>query len=149
MPACSGMQLKEFCPFPCCRIRSGTQSLRNCYSNSSDFKRLVRQNLANSVSFTYTTSGGLSTIAMSLWSRLNENSLEKSLSDGLSENCESREERRVPCKSSITEARQRVGRRVMSRLFHQVVRPRHATDSLSFGQTASDGGRWNSIRRAR
>lgn len=30
---------------------------------------------------------------------------------------------RVPCKSSITEARQRVGCQVMSRLFHQVVRP--------------------------
>ena len=30
---------------------------------------------------------------------------------------------RVPCKSAITEARQRVGPRVMSQLFHQVVRP--------------------------
>ncbi len=30
---------------------------------------------------------------------------------------------KVPCKSSITEARQRVGPQVMSRLFHQVVRP--------------------------
>lgn len=30
---------------------------------------------------------------------------------------------KVPCKSSITEARQRVGPRVMSQLFHQVVRP--------------------------
>jgi hypothetical protein len=30
---------------------------------------------------------------------------------------------RVPCKSSITEARQRVGPQVMSRLFYQVVRP--------------------------
>jgi hypothetical protein len=30
---------------------------------------------------------------------------------------------KVPCKSSITEARGRVGPQVMSRLFHQVVRP--------------------------
>jgi len=30
---------------------------------------------------------------------------------------------KVPCKSSITEARMRVGPQVMSRLFHQVVRP--------------------------
>ena len=30
---------------------------------------------------------------------------------------------KVPCKSSITEARQRVGPQAMSRLFHQVVRP--------------------------
>lgn len=30
---------------------------------------------------------------------------------------------RVPCKSAITEARQRVGPRVMSQLFHQSVRP--------------------------
>jgi hypothetical protein len=30
---------------------------------------------------------------------------------------------RVPCKSSITEARQRVGCGAITRLFHQVVRP--------------------------
>src|SRR4028118_680345 len=30
---------------------------------------------------------------------------------------------KVPCKASITEARQRVGPQVMNRLFHQVVRP--------------------------
>jgi len=30
---------------------------------------------------------------------------------------------RVPCKSSITEARQRIGPQVMSKLFHQVARP--------------------------
>lgn len=35
----------------------------------------------------------------------------------------------VPCKSSITEARQRIGCGVMSRLFHQVVRPQATVET--------------------
>ena len=63
-------------------------------------------------------------IAMSLWSKASMRTVLKNLVDGLSE-IWVRVGRywRVPCKSSITEARQRVGCRVMSRLFHQVVRP--------------------------
>lgn len=63
-------------------------------------------------------------IAMSLWSSGSMRTVLKNLVDGLSE-AWVRVGRywRIPCKSSITEARQRVGPQVMSRLFHQVVRP--------------------------
>lgn len=37
---------------------------------------------------------------------------------------------RVPCKSGITQARQRLGARVMSQLFHQLVRPMATTETL-------------------
>lgn len=37
---------------------------------------------------------------------------------------------RVPCKSDITQARQRLGARVMSDLFHQLVRPMATTETL-------------------
>ena len=37
---------------------------------------------------------------------------------------------RVPCKSAITQARQRLGSQVMSQLFHQVVRPMATTKTV-------------------
>lgn len=63
-------------------------------------------------------------IAMSLWAKDSMRSVLKNLVDGLSTNwVRVGQYWRVPCKSSITEARQRVGPRVMSQLFHQAVRP--------------------------
>src|SRR4028118_159708 len=63
-------------------------------------------------------------IAMSLWSKDSMRTVLKNLVDGLSEaGVKVGQYWRVPCKSSITEARQRVGSQVMARLFHQVVRP--------------------------
>jgi hypothetical protein len=63
-------------------------------------------------------------IAMSLWSNASMRTVLKNLVDGLSEAwVRVGKYWRVPCKSSITEARQRVGPQVISRLFHQVVRP--------------------------
>ncbi len=63
-------------------------------------------------------------IAMSLWSKASMRTVLKNLVDGLSEAwVRVGQYWRVPCKSSITEARQRVGCQVMSRLFYQVVRP--------------------------
>ncbi len=61
---------------------------------------------------------------MSLWSRVSMRTVLKNLVDGLSEAwVRVGQYWRVPCKSSITEARQRMGSQVMSRLFHIVVRP--------------------------
>jgi len=37
---------------------------------------------------------------------------------------------RVPCKSAITQARQRLGPRVLSQLFHQIVRPMATTETI-------------------
>ena len=63
-------------------------------------------------------------VAMSLWSSASMRTVLKNLVDGLSEAwVRVGKYWRVPCKSSITEARQRVGSQVMTRLFHQVVRP--------------------------
>lgn len=63
-------------------------------------------------------------IAMSLWSKASMRAVLKNLIDGLSELwVRVGQYWRVPSKSSITEARQRVGCRVMSRLFHLAVRP--------------------------
>jgi hypothetical protein len=63
-------------------------------------------------------------IAMSLWSKASMRTVLKNLLDGLSEAwVRVGKYWRVPCKSSITEARQRIGSQVMSRLFHLVVRP--------------------------
>lgn len=63
-------------------------------------------------------------IGMSLWSKASMRTVLKNLVDGLSEaSVRVGQYWKVPCKSSITEARQRVGPRVMSQLFHQVVRP--------------------------
>jgi hypothetical protein len=63
-------------------------------------------------------------IAMSLWSSASMRTVLKNLVDGLSEAwVRVGQYWRVPCKSSITEARQRVRPQVMSRLFAQGVRP--------------------------
>jgi hypothetical protein len=63
-------------------------------------------------------------IAMSLWSKASMRTVLKNLVDGLSEAwVRVGYYWRVPCKSSITEARQRIGCGVISRLFHLVVRP--------------------------
>ena len=62
---------------------------------------------------------------MSLWAKDSMRSVLKNLVDGLSTSwVRVGQYWRVPCKSSITEARQRVGPRVMSQLFHQVVHPK-------------------------
>lgn len=63
-------------------------------------------------------------IAMSLWSKASMRTVLKNLVDGLSEAwVRVGQYWRVPCKSSITEARQRIGPQVMCRLFHLLVRP--------------------------
>jgi len=63
-------------------------------------------------------------IAMSLWSKASMRTVLKNLVDGLSTQwVRVGQYWRVPCKSSITEARQRIGCDVMSSLFHLVVRP--------------------------
>ncbi|WP_442942538.1 IS4 family transposase [Nostoc sp.] len=63
-------------------------------------------------------------IAMSLWSKASMRTVLKNLVDGLSEVwVRVGQYWRVPSKSSITEARQRIGCGVISRLFHLVVRP--------------------------
>ena len=63
-------------------------------------------------------------IAMSLWSKASMRTVLKNLVDGLSTQwVRVGQYWRVPCKSSITEARQRIGCDVMSCLFHLVVRP--------------------------
>lgn len=63
-------------------------------------------------------------IAMSLWSCASMRTVLKNLVDGLSEAwVRVGQYWRVPCKSSITEARQRIGSEVMNRLFHLVVHP--------------------------
>ncbi len=63
-------------------------------------------------------------IAMSLWSKASMRTVLKNLVDGLSETwVRVGQYWRVPCKSSISEARQRVGCGAMARLFHLVVRP--------------------------
>ena len=67
-------------------------------------------------------------IAMSLWSRDAMRDVLRNLIDGLEEAwVKVGKYWRVPCKSAITQARQRLGPRVMSQLFHQLVRPM-ATD---------------------
>jgi hypothetical protein len=63
-------------------------------------------------------------IAMSLWSKVSMRTVLKNLVDGLSEAwVRVGGYWQVPCKSSITEARQRIGPQVISHLFHLVVRP--------------------------
>ncbi len=63
-------------------------------------------------------------IGMSLWSKASMRAVLKNLVDGLSEAwVRVGKYWRIPCKSSITEARQRVGAGVMSRLFHLTVKP--------------------------
>uniref|UniRef100_A0A8J7D0H0 Transposase domain-containing protein n=1 Tax=Desmonostoc muscorum LEGE 12446 TaxID=1828758 RepID=A0A8J7D0H0_DESMC len=63
-------------------------------------------------------------IAMSLWSKDSMRDVLKNLIDGLSEGwVKVGKYWRVPCKSAITQARQRLGAGVMSQLFHQLVQP--------------------------
>ena len=70
-------------------------------------------------------------IAMSLWSSDSMRAVLKNLVDGLSEEW-IRVGRywKVPCKSAITQARQRLGSRAMSQLFHQLVRPMATSKTL-------------------
>lgn len=63
-------------------------------------------------------------IAMSLWSRDSMRDVLKNLIDGLSEAwVKVGKYWRIPCKSAITQARQRLGAGVMRQLFHQLVQP--------------------------
>ena len=63
-------------------------------------------------------------IGMSLWSKTSMRGVLKNLVDDVSESwLKVGSYWQVPCKSSITEARQRIGAGVMCRLFHLVVRP--------------------------
>lgn len=70
-------------------------------------------------------------IAMSFWSRDSMRDVLKNLVDGRSESwVKVGKYWRVPCKSAITQARQRLGARVMSDLFHRLVRPRATTENF-------------------
>lgn len=70
-------------------------------------------------------------IAMSLWSRDSMRDVLKNLVDGLTEAwVKVNKYWRVPCKSAITQARQRLGPRVMSQLFDQLVRPMATTETI-------------------
>ncbi len=63
-------------------------------------------------------------IAMSLWSRDSMRDVLKNLIDGVSEAwVKVGKYWRIPCKSAITQARQRLGAGVMRQLFDQLVRP--------------------------
>ena len=70
-------------------------------------------------------------IAMSLWSRDAIRDGLKNLVDGDSVAwLKVGKYWRVACKSAITQARQRLGARVMSQLFHQLVRPMATEETL-------------------
>jgi hypothetical protein len=70
-------------------------------------------------------------IAISLWSRDSMRDVLKNLVDGHSVAwIKVGKYWRVPCKSAITQARQRLGARVMSQLFHQLVRPMATGETL-------------------
>ncbi len=70
-------------------------------------------------------------IAMSLCSRDSMRDVLKNLIDGLSQAwVKVGKYWRFPCKSAITQARQRLGPRVMSQLFHRLVRPMATTETL-------------------
>jgi len=70
-------------------------------------------------------------IAMSLWSRDSMRDVLKNLVDGLSVAwIKVGKYWRVPCKSAITQARQRLGSRVMSQLFAQLVKPMANSETL-------------------
>jgi hypothetical protein len=87
-------------------------------------------------------------IAMSLWSKASMRTVLKNLVDGLSEKwVRVGQYWRVPCKSSITEARQRIGCGVISHLFHRARASLcYSPDSRSLSRkNANHGSRWNSI----
>lgn len=70
-------------------------------------------------------------IAMSLWSKDSMRDVLKNLVDGLSEAwIKVGKYWRFPCKSAITQARQRLGARVMSQLFYDLVQPMASTQTL-------------------
>lgn len=70
-------------------------------------------------------------IAMSLWSKDSMRDVLKNLIDGLSEAwVKVGKYWRVPCKSAITQARQRLGTRVMSQLFYRLVQPMATTETV-------------------
>ncbi len=70
-------------------------------------------------------------IGMSFWSRDSMRDVLKNLIDGMSDAwVKVGKYWRVPCKSAITQARQRLGARVMSDLFHRLVRPMATTETL-------------------
>lgn len=70
-------------------------------------------------------------VAMSLWSKDSMPDVLKNLVDGLSVAwVKVGKYWRVPCKSAITQARQRLGARVMSQLFHQLVKPMATVETL-------------------
>jgi len=70
-------------------------------------------------------------IAMNLWSEDSMRAVLKNLIDGLSEAwIKVGQYWRIPCKSAITQARQRLGPRVISRLFHLLVRPMATPETI-------------------
>lgn len=70
-------------------------------------------------------------IAMSLWSRDSMRDVLKNLIDGLSEAwVKVGKYWRIPCKSAITQARQRLGAGVMTQLFHQLVQPMANSETI-------------------
>jgi hypothetical protein len=70
-------------------------------------------------------------IAMSLWSKDSMRDVLKNLVDGLPVAwVKVGKYWRVPCKSAITQARQRLGARAMSQLFHQLVKPMATSETL-------------------
>lgn len=70
-------------------------------------------------------------IAMCLWSKDSMRDVLKNLIDGMTEAwVHVGKYWRVPCKSAITQARQRLGARVMSQLFHRLVRPMATGETL-------------------
>jgi len=70
-------------------------------------------------------------IAMSFWSKDSMRDVLKNLVDGLSEAwVKVGKYWRMPCKSAITQARQRLGPRVMSDLFYRLAKPMANTETL-------------------
>ena len=70
-------------------------------------------------------------IAMSLWSKDSMRDVLKNLIDGLSEAwIKIGYYWKFPCKSAITQARQRLGSGVMRHLFHQLVRPMATVETI-------------------
>ncbi len=70
-------------------------------------------------------------VAMSLWSRDSMRDVLKNLVDGLTEIwVKVGKYWRIPCKSAITQARQRLGSQVMTKLFHQLARPMATTETI-------------------
>lgn len=91
-------------------------------------------------------------IAMSIWSSDSMRTVLKNLVQGFRTHwLKLGQYWRVPSPSSITEARQRLGCRVMSQLFHLLVRPLATSETpgaFLFGLRVM-AGRWNSVRCSR